>query len=125
MVPHDSKSDLPLIDAKICIVICTYFAGDKGKSNKPARILLVGTHGESCKKNVVGEFTSAAIDQLVGEMLNEYGNVFNIHAHAFIVDANATNSASMKAFKTALSDIKTEIIDVSLIGIYIRIYISF
>ena len=46
-------------------------------------------------------------------MLNEYGNVFNIHAHAFIVDANATNSAGMKAFKAALSDIKTEIIDVS------------
>jgi len=85
--------------------------GDKGKSNKPARILLVGTHGESCKKNVVGEFTSATIDKMVGEMLNEYGNVFNIHAHAFIVDANATNSAGMKAFKAALSDIKTEIID--------------
>ena len=91
----------------------SYFSGDKGKSNKPARILLVGTHGENCKKNVVGEFTSASVDKLVGEMLNDYGNVFNIHAHAFIVDANATNSASMKAFKAALSDIKTEIIDVS------------
>jgi len=85
--------------------------GDKGKSNKPARILLVGTHGENCKKNVVGEFTSSSVDKLVGEMLNEYGNVFNIHAHAFIVDANASNSASLKAFKAALSDIKTEIID--------------
>ena len=46
-------------------------------------------------------------------MLNEYGNIFNIHAHAFIVDANATNSPSIKAFKAALSEIKTEIIDVS------------
>ena len=55
--------------------------GDKGKSNKPARILLVGTHGEGCKKNVVGEFTSPAVDKLVGEVLNEYGNIFNIHAH--------------------------------------------
>jgi len=87
--------------------------GDKGKSNKPARILLVGTHGEGCKKNVVGEFTSPAVDKLVGEVLNEYGNIFNIHAHAFIVDANATNSPSIKAFKAALSEIKTEIIDVS------------
>ena len=85
--------------------------GDRGKSNKPARILLVGTHGESCKKNIAGDVTSSTIDKLVVDMLNEYGNVFNIHAHAFIVDANATNSASMKAFKTALSDIKTEIID--------------
>ena len=74
----------------------------------------MGTHGENCKKNVVGEFTSSSVDKLVGEMLNEYGNVFNIHAHAFIVDANASNSASLKAFKAALSDIKTEIIDVSL-----------
>jgi len=85
--------------------------GDKGKSNKPARILLVGTHGEGCKKNVVGEFTSPGVDKLVGEVLNEYGNIFNIHAHAFIVDANATNSPSIKAFKAALSEIKTEIID--------------
>ena len=75
--------------------------------------MLVGTHGEGCRKNVVGEFTSGSVDKLVGEMLDEYGNIFNIHAHAFIVDANATNSVSMKAFKAALSDIKTEIIDVS------------
>ena len=42
-----------------------FVLGDKGKSNKPARILLVGTHGESCKKNVVGEFTSATIDKVI------------------------------------------------------------
>ena len=81
--------------------------------------MLVGTHGENCKKNVVGEFTSASVDQLVGEMLNEFGNIFNIHAHAFIVDANAANSASLKAFKAALSDIKTEIIDVSKFGMFL------
>ena len=58
-------------------------------------------------------------------MLNEYGNVFNIHAHAFIVDANATNSAGMKAFKAALSDIKTEIIDVSALYITVFFFLIF
>ena len=63
---------------------------------------------------MVGEFTSPEVDKLVGEVLNEYGNIFNIHAHAFIVDANAANSPSIKAFKAALSEIKSEIIDVSI-----------
>jgi hypothetical protein len=41
--------------------------------------------------------------------------VFNIHAHSFLIDANVASSPSMKAFKTALSDFKTEIVDVSAI----------
>ena len=61
-----------------------WLTGDKGKSNKPARILLVGTHGENCKKNVVGEYISPSVDKMLGLILNEYGNIFDIHAHAFI-----------------------------------------
>ena len=99
-----------------------YASGDKGKSNKPARILLVGSHGENCKKNVVGEYISPNVDKMLGVILNEYGNIFDIHAHAFIVDANAANSPSMKAFKAALSDIKNEIIDVSNFFFYIYLY---
>ena len=94
--------------------------GDCGRSNKPARILLVATHPDapsvSCRKNVVGEYASQDADRLVGKILSEFGNVFNIHAHAFIIDANASaNSPSMKSFKAALSDFKTEIIDVSFV----------
>ena len=59
---------------------------------------------------------------MLGVILNEYGNIFDIHAHAFIVDANAANSPSMKAFKAALSDIKNEIIDVSNFFFYIYLY---
>ena len=82
--------------------------------------MLVATHPDapsvSCRKNVVGEYASQDADRLVGKILSEFGNVFNIHAHAFIIDANAAaNTPSMKAFKAALSDFKTEIIDVSLI----------
>ena len=95
-------------------ILFFFASGDKGKSNKPARILLVGSHGENCKKNVVGEYISPNVDKMLGVILNEYGNIFDIHAHAFIVDANAANSPSMKAFKAALSDIKNEIIDVSI-----------
>ncbi len=77
--------------------------------------MLVGTHPDTanCRKNVVGEYTSSDTDHILGRILNEFGNVFNIHAHAFLIDANVANSASMKAFKTALSDFKTEIVDVS------------
>ena len=63
----------------------------------------------------MGEYISPNVDKMLGVILNEYGNIFDIHAHAFIVDANAANSPSMKAFKAALSDIKNEIIDVSII----------
>ena len=98
--------------------LITLFLGDCGRSNKPARILLVATHPDapsvSCRKNVVGEYASQDTDRLVGKILSEFGNVFNIHAHAFIIDANAAaSSPSMKAFKAALTDFKTEIIDVS------------
>ena len=99
------------------------FEGDCGRSNKPARVLLVGTHPDvpsvACRKNVVGEYASQDADRLVGKILSEFGNVFNIHAHAFIIDANAAaNTPSMKSFKAALSDFKTEIIDVSIQHIY-------
>jgi len=93
-----------------------FIIGPCGKSHKPARILLVGTHPDTanCRKNVVGEYKCQDTDIILGKILNEFGNVFNIHAHAFLIDANVSNSASMKAFKTALSDFKTEIVDVSL-----------
>ena len=57
------------------------------------------------------------------QVLNEFGNVFNIHAHSFLIDANVANSPSMKAFKTALSDFKTEIVDVR--SFWIIPYVSF
>ena len=101
------------------IIDFDHCTGDCGRSNKPARVVLVATHPDapsvSCRKNVVGEYASQDADRLVGKILSEFGNVFNIHAHAFIIDANAAaNSPSMKAFKAALSDFKTEIIDVSI-----------
>ena len=104
--------------------------GDCGRSNKPARVLLVATHPDalsvSCRKNVVGEYASQDADRLVGKILSEFGNVFNIHAHAFIIDANAAaNTPSMKAFKAALSDFKTEIIDVSKIYFQDNIVFTF
>ena len=76
---------------------------------------------------MVGEYISPNVDKMLGVILNEYGNIFDIHAHAFIVDANAANSPSMKAFKAALSDIKNEIIDVSIYYLFFinYTYISF
>lgn len=79
--------------------------------------MLVGTHPDSalvnCKKNVVGEYANSDTDSIVGNILNEFGNIFNIHAHVFIIDTvGPTSSPSLKALKAALSDYKTEIIDV-------------
>ena len=72
---------------------------------------------------MVGEYISPNVDKMLGVILNEYGNIFDIHAHAFIVDANAANSPSMKAFKAALSDIKNEIIDVSIYFYFLYRYL--
>ncbi len=99
---------------------CLLASGHKGKSSKSVRVLLVGTHADTAasnqnkiKKNAVGEFTSQAVDKILGEVLNDFGNVCDIHAHAFILDANSSNSPGFKAFKQTLSDIKSEIINVS------------
>ena len=93
------------------------FSGDCGRSSKPAKVILVATHADSvnCKKNVVGEFTSPQVDSIVGTILAEYGNFFNIHAHAFIIDTNATtNSPSIKGLKAVLCEYKSDIIEVRL-----------
>ena len=81
-------------------------------------MVLVGTHPDSinCKKNVLGEYCHPPTsDNLMATVLSEFGNVFNIHAHAFLIDAASAspNSSSIKALKTALTDYKAEIIDVS------------
>lgn len=101
-------------------------SGDCGRSSKPARVILIGTHPDSmnCKKNVVGEYTCPNVDAMVGTILSEYGNFFNIHAHAFIIDTTASsNSPSMKGFKTALSEYKNDIIEV-IINHKIRLHVK-
>ena len=108
-------------------------SGHKGKSSKPIRVLLVGTHadkansnqtgsGSGFKKNAVGELTSSSIDKIVGDILTDFGNVCDIHAHAFILDANSSNSPGFKAFKQTISDIKNEIVNVSL---FISVFSSY
>ena len=91
------------------------FSGDCGRSSKPARIVLVATHADlvNCNKNIVGEYASHDVDAIVGKVLEEYGNFFNIHAHVFIIDANSQSSPSLKGFKTALTEYKKNIIEVN------------
>ena len=57
------------------------FAGDCGRSNKPARVLLIGTHPDTinCKKNVLGEWADPPTwsgSNLMAAILAEFGNVF-------------------------------------------------
>ncbi|XP_059080756.1 death-associated protein kinase 1-like isoform X2 [Tigriopus californicus] len=87
--------------------------GDQGKSNKPARIILVATHADvkSCSKNAVGEHTSKDADHVLKQILTEFGNVFDLHPRTFVLDANVSNSQDMKTLKHAISELKTEIID--------------
>ena len=94
-----------------------FFADDRGKSSKPARILLIGTHADTANtgrtvKNAVGETTSREADAVLGKILDRFGNFFSIHPRVFLMDANVANSQDMKALKQTLTDIKTEIIDV-------------
>ena len=93
------------------------FADDRGKSSKPARVLLIGTHADLAPagrtaKNAVGETTSREADAVLGRVLDRFGNFFSIHPRVFLMDANVANSQDMRALKQTLTDIKTEIIDV-------------
>ena len=93
------------------------FADDRGKSSKPARVLLIGTHTDLAPagrtaKNAVGETFSREADTVLGRVLDRFGNFFSIHPRVFLMDANVANSQDMRALKQTLTDIKTEIIDV-------------
>ncbi|XP_071743998.1 death-associated protein kinase 1 isoform X5 [Lepeophtheirus salmonis] len=86
---------------------------DCGKSSKPAQILLIATHPDivQCQKNSSsGEYISPQTDTLVQKIREEFGNIFNI-GKPFIIDANAASSPGIKSLKTALSNIKQEIIE--------------
>ena len=66
-----------------------------------------------CFKNAVGEFASKDAEHVLGRVLDDFGNVFDIHPRVFVLDANVSNSQDMKALKHAISELKAEIIDVS------------
>lgn len=97
--------------------------GDQGKSNKPARIILVATHADvkSCSKNAVGEHNSKDADYVLKQILTEFGNIFDLHPRTFVLDANVSNSQDMKTLKHAISELKTEIIDVSTMTISMHV----
>lgn len=78
-------------------------------------MLLVASHADirMCFKNAVGEFSSKDAEHVLGRMLDDFGNVFDIHPRVFVLDANVSNSQDMKALKHAISELKSEIIDVS------------
>ncbi len=98
------------------LFISFFFQGDCGKSSRPARVLLVGTHADlvpsTTTKNAVGETSSRGADAVLGEMLDRFGNVFNVHPRVFAMDANVSNSQDMRALKQTIIDIKAEIVDV-------------
>ena len=93
---------------------------DKGKSKKPAKVLLVASHADlakpPCTKNVVGEMLSPAVDSVLSDILDQFGNIFDIHPRVFVMDVNNSGSVDLKAFKQAIGEIKTEIIEVIRLG---------
>lgn len=78
---------------------------------------MIGTHADlvssTTSKNAVGETTSREADSVLGKVLDRFGNVLNIHPRVFVMDANVSNSQDMRSLKQTITDIKTEIIDVS------------
>ncbi len=53
-------------------------------------------------------------EAILSQVKAEFGHVFDLWPKVFVVDANTSNSVEMKALKQSLSDIKKEIVDVSL-----------
>lgn len=89
--------------------------GDKGKSKKPAKVLLVASHADLvvCTKNVAGENQSKDANSVLKAALDEFGDTFDLHPRVFVMDTNSSNSYDMKALKQAIGDLKTDIIEVS------------
>ncbi len=89
---------------------------DCGKSKRPAKVMLVGTHADlasDVKKSPNGESTSPASEHVLDYVQKNYGYLFDVHPRVFAMDANAAGSADMKALKAALTQIKTNIVEVT------------
>jgi len=87
---------------------------DGGKSKRPAKVLIVGTHADmavAVKKSPSGESTSAAADSAMEHVQSKFGHVFDIHPRVFVMDANACGSPDMKALKAAVAEIKASIVE--------------
>ena len=92
-----------------------FFTEDCGKSKRPAKVILVGTHADlapGTKKSPSGETTSPSSDHILDHVVKNYGYLFDVHSKVFAMDANAASSQDMKSLKAAVAEIKTGIVEV-------------
>jgi len=84
-------------------------AGKAGRSLKPVHVLLVGTHADCiCAGDSSVESTAAILLQTVSEKFNDL--VFD--SRMFSLNALEAMSPEIKALRSAISDVKTNICQV-------------
>ena len=90
------------------------FVGHCGKSYRPAKIILIGTHVDTahCQKNQQGEYLDPSVDELMNQVLQDFGRVFDIHPKAILLDANASHAHAIKDLKLYLAGNKAKVLQV-------------
>merc|ERR1719445_3021050 len=78
--------------------------GDCGRSNKPAFVILVATHGDLARNK-------AANDELRKKVESRFGNVFTLEDLTLVVDSHAASSQGLKALKASLQAKKQQLIE--------------
>lgn len=81
-----------------------------GKSSHAAKVILIGTHADLINSNNNNEINNCDGQVIIQEIINEYGNIFDIYENLIALDANVVGSASMKQLKQYLSSNKTNVI---------------
>ncbi|CAG0890672.1 unnamed protein product [Darwinula stevensoni] len=86
--------------------------GHCGKSYRPAKIILIGTHVDTahCQKNQQGEYLDPSVDELMSQVLRGFGRVFDIHPKAILLDANASHAHAIKDLKLYMTGNKAKVL---------------
>ena len=95
--------------------MCVYVTGQGGRHPWPAKVVLVATHADKveCTKNAKGELLNNDADILVANVKEKFVPYFDISERVFVMDTHLAMSPDMKALRSHLGDLKSQIVKVS------------
>ena len=86
--------------------------GDRGRSPKPAPVMLVGSHADTTRRQNPGPALVANTERLRAEVVRRFGHVFSVEDIILMMDSGAAGSQEIKTFKNLLQQRKQQIIEV-------------
>ena len=85
--------------------------GDSGRSHKPAYVMLVATHADTCRSRGAGQ-TDKNLEEVRHVVEQKFGHVFTLENKILMIDANVAGSQEIKTLKNLLQQRKQQMIEV-------------